>query len=130
MNILTVIVQISLDGFNRAGESGIVNGLLVSLCIILFGVCVFLFKKYEDKVQETNDVRQQSLDREHQRNKDILESEKETLKVLNGVTGVLEFSEKINQQDTNNILKKIEEESDKIQRRIDQLEKDSKSKRK
>jgi len=127
---MNIFLQISLSGFDKASETGIVSGLLVSICIILFGVSIFLFKKYEDKVQEVNKVREESLRREEQRCKEMLESEKETLKVLNGVTSVLEMSEKINQQDTYNIIRKIGDESDKIRRRIDDLEENIKKQRK
>jgi hypothetical protein len=127
---MNIICQISLTGFDKASEVSVVSSLLAALCIILFGVCVFLFRKFEDKVTEINQVRVDALKREESRNKEILESEKETLKVLNGVTAVLEISEKINEQDTDNIIRRIVDESDKIKRRIDDLEVSIKKQRK
>lgn len=123
--IHTILSQISkeaMDGFTQASETGVVNALLVSICLILLGVCVFLFRKYEDKIKENKDLQLKAIEREEQRNKEFLESEKETLKILNGVTNVLEMIEKVNDQDTTNIINKITEEAEKIRTQIDVLE--------
>lgn len=120
--ILAQISKDAMNGFNQASETSVVNALLVSICLILLGVCVFLFRKYEDKIKETKELQLKAIEREEQRSKEFLESEKETLKILNGVTNVLEMIEKVNDQDTTNIINKINEEAEKIRTQIDVLE--------
>jgi len=125
LTVYTILLQISdeaMNGFTQASETSVVNALLVSICLILVGVIIFLFKKYEEKIKDNKELQIKALYREEQRNKEFLESEKETLKILNGVTNVLEMIEKVNDQDTTNIINKISEEADKIRTQIDVLE--------
>lgn len=118
-----ILGQITIDGFKEAGQAGAINALLVSICLILGAVCVFLFRKYENKISENKELQILAMKREEERGKEFLESEKETLKILNGVTNVLEMIEKVNDQDTTNILNKIHEEANNIRTQIETLEK-------
>jgi hypothetical protein len=125
LTVYTILLQISgeaISGFNKASETSVVNALLVSICVILVGVIAYLFKKYEEKIKDNKEMQIKALEREEHRNKEFLESEKETLKILNGVTNVLEMIEKVNDQDTTNIINKISEEAEKIRTQIDVLE--------
>ena len=122
-SLCMILSQITLDGFKEAGETGAINALLISICLILAGVCVFLFRKYEDKVQENKEIQEKAIKREEEHNRVFLESEKETLKVLNGVTSVLEMIEKVSDQDTNNIMNKIADEANNIKNLINLMEK-------
>ena len=123
MKLLNLISQISLQGFDKAAESSVISSMLVAIVLALVGVVVILFKKFESKVKENAQIREQALLREEARNKEILESEKETLKVLNGVTAILDLNDRISQQDTANIIKTVTNESEKIQRRIEEIQK-------
>lgn len=125
LTVYSLLLQISdeaMKGFDKASETSVVNALLVSICLVLIGVCIFLFKKFEEKSKESKELQAKAIDREEQRNKEFLESEKETLKILNGVTNVLEMIEKVNDQDTTNIINKVTDEADKIRKEISMLE--------
>lgn len=125
LTVYTLLLQIpqeAMNGFSKASETSILNALLVSISLVLLGVIVFLFKKYEEKIKENKELQAKAIYREEQRNKEFLESEKETLKILNGVTNVLEMIEKVNDQDTTNIINKITEEAEKIRTQVDVLE--------
>ena len=132
MNLITyfILLQLQLEGFDKASEQSVLFSVLVSLILILFAGIIYLFKKYEDKNKELKTVQSDCskkieelqkenirkfenlqkdiLNREEERNKQWLESEKENLSVLNGVTNVLEMSEKLTQNDTKQILEKIQ----------------------
>lgn len=117
------------SGFKAVGELNMIFGLLVSIIFILSTVIIFVYKQYNSKVKEILNIHEDysekmrklnlnnedKLDRireridrtEEDRNKQWIESEKETLQVLNGVTHVLEVSEKMERVDSQNILDKI-----------------------
>ncbi|NJO64992.1 MAG: hypothetical protein HC836_44835 [Richelia sp. RM2_1_2] len=151
-----ILLQVSLDGFSKASETGIVNAILVSLVLILFGGVVFLFKKYEEskkenkvstedfnkKIQEIqklyNDevlklvsvyneriesIQNSAIKREEERSKQWLESEKETLTVLNGVTSILDIAEKMDQTNRNTVYLKLQEMENRILSKIESIEK-------
>ena len=110
--------QINLEGFEAAAEQNTTFAILVSIVIILFGIIIFLFKKYEDKnnelknfqeayVKKIDEIRKENMKKEDERNVHWRESEKETLTVLKGVNSVLEMSEKMKENDTEKIIDKI-----------------------
>lgn len=68
-------------------------------------------KEHEDKLES---IRIEMLKREEERSRQWMESEKETLHVLNGVSTLLDLSEKIGRVESEKILKKLEEIQDKI----------------
>ena len=116
--IFPILAQINLEGFEAAAQQNTTFAILVSLVVILFGINIFLFKKYEEKngelkeVQEKNtakinEIREEYTKREDERTATWRESEKETLTVLKGVNSVLEMSEKMKENDTKNIIDKI-----------------------
>jgi uncharacterized protein HemX len=163
----SILSQIQLDGLDRASESSIVSGVLVSIVLILFGVCYFLFRKYErtkdehleiqedfnktlndlqvkhneaihnlqekhtEKIQKLNkefsdkieNIQNNAIKREEERSKQWLESEKETLNVLNGVTSLLEMGEKMDQTNRNTIYLKLHEMENRIISTIQDLKK-------
>lgn len=61
---------------------------------------------YNEKLES---IRLEIMEKENQRNKEYRESEKETLHVLNGLSSILEMSEKMKVSDTKQILEKIKE---------------------
>lgn len=133
-NIPTILAQINLEGFEAAAQQNTTFAILVSLVLILFGINIFLFKKYEDKntelkkVQETNltkidEIRKEYSKKEDDRTASWRESEKETLTVLKGVNSVLEMSEKMKENDTKNIIDKISSLESSIEKTISSLEK-------
>ncbi|MFW5795049.1 MAG: hypothetical protein ACOCV1_06155 [Bacillota bacterium] len=63
-------------------------------------------EKYFDKYEE---VIKEMRRKEDDRNKQWLESEKETLNVLNGVTSILEMSEKMGESDNKHIMDKLKD---------------------
>jgi len=154
--IHSILSQIQFDGLSKASETSIVSGVLVSLVLILFGVCYFLFKKYEktkdeqiilqeefnklltdsqikhtESIQKLNkehsekieSIQNSAIKREEERSKEWLESEKETLNVLNGVTSLLEMGEKMDQTNRNTIYLKLHEMENRIITTIHELKK-------
>jgi Na+/phosphate symporter len=116
--LFPILTQINLEGFEAAAEQNTTFAILVSIVIILFGIIIFLFKKYEDKsnelkkfqeayVQKIDEIRKENMKKEDERNVHWRESEKETLTVLKGVNSVLEMSEKMKENDTEKIIDKI-----------------------
>lgn len=72
-------------------------------------------KEYQDKIRER-------IERfEDERNKQWIQSEKETLQVLNGVTNVLEVSERMERNDTEYFKKRIDEIESKLINHIDNI---------
>lgn len=168
--IYTILAQISLEGFDKASETSIVSGVLVSIVLILFGVCYFLFRKYEktkdehlilqeeflnklnelqnkhndevkklnaahaDEIKKLNSEHAQKIEaiqnnaikREEERSRQWLESEKETLNVLNGVTSLLEMGEKMDQTNRNTIYMKLQEMENRIISSIESIKKEIK----
>jgi hypothetical protein len=63
-------------------------------------------KEHSDTLEK---IRVEMLKREEERNRQWIESEKETLHVLNGVSILLDLSEKIGRVESDKILKKLNE---------------------
>jgi hypothetical protein len=70
-------------------------------------------KEHSDKLES---LRVEMLKREEERSRQWMESEKETLHVLNGVSTLLDLSEKIGRVESEKILKKLEEIQGKIEK--------------
>lgn len=128
--------QIQLEGLNKAAETSPLNGALVGFIILLLtGIGLLwrhadiirkelkdLNKEHANKLDENKKdyiekfekLQNEYLRREEERNKQWSESEKETLQVLNGVTSILDMSEKMGQKDTHDILEKLKTLEEKI----------------
>lgn len=65
-----------------------------------------LNKLHENKMEN---IRLEMLNREDDKNRMWAESEKETLKVLSGVSNLLDLSEKINKVESDKIIKKLDD---------------------
>ncbi len=113
-----ILAQINLEGFETAAEQNTTFAILVSIVLILFGINIFFFKKFEDKstelkkfqeiyAEKIDEIRKENMIKEDERNKQWRESEKETLTVLKGVNSVLEMSEKMKENDTQKIIQNI-----------------------
>jgi len=63
----------------------------------------------KEQNEKLESIRLEMLKREEERSRQWMESEKETLHVLNGVSSLLDLSEKIGRIESERILKKIEE---------------------
>jgi len=63
----------------------------------------------KEQTEKLENIRLEMLKREEDRSRQWMESEKETLHVLNGVSSLLDLSEKIGRVESERILKKIEE---------------------
>lgn len=63
----------------------------------------------KEQTEKLEKIRLEMLKREEERSRQWQESEKETLHVLNGVSSLLDLSEKIGRVESERILKKIEE---------------------
>ena len=61
-------------------------------------------------------IRKEMLKREEERTRQWMESEKETLHVLNGVSSLLDLSDKIGRVESEKILNKLEEIQEKIEK--------------
>lgn len=108
------------------------NNLFFYLFIISIIISIFItirnFNKHiknitilkqdsENKINELNtlhenkmeNIRLEMLKREDDKNRMWAESEKETLKVLSGVSNLLDLSEKINKVESDKIIKKLDD---------------------
>jgi len=108
------------------------NNLFFYLFIISMIISIFItirnFNKHiknitilkqdsENKINELNtlhenkmeNIRLEMLKREDDKNRMWAESEKETLKVLSGVSNLLDLSEKINKVESDKIIKKLDD---------------------
>lgn len=63
-------------------------------------------KEHSDTLEK---IRVEMLKREEERSRQWIESEKETLHVLNGVSTLLDLSDKISRIESEKIIKKLEE---------------------
>jgi len=63
-------------------------------------------KEHEEKLES---IRVEMLKREEERTRQWMESEKETLHVLNGVSNLLDLTDKIGHVDSNKIILKLDE---------------------
>jgi len=61
-------------------------------------------------------IRQEMVKREEERGRQWMESEKETLHVLNGVSTLLDLSDKIGRVESDKIMKKLEELQTKVEK--------------
>jgi len=61
-------------------------------------------------------IRVEMLKREEERGRQWMESEKETLHVLSGISTLLDLSEKIGRVESEKILKKLEEITEKVEK--------------
>jgi hypothetical protein len=61
-------------------------------------------------------IRQEMLKREEERGRQWMESEKETLHVLNGVSALLDLSDKIGRVESDKIISKLEELQQKVEK--------------
>jgi hypothetical protein len=59
-------------------------------------------------------LRVEMLKREEERTRQWMESEKETLHVLNGVSNLLDLSEKLDKSESEKIIKKLDEIYEKV----------------
>lgn len=137
------------DGLEEAAKVSPLCGVLVSIIVALAVVVIYLFKRGEKKneklaiidkeyskiisniriehSEKQEDVRKEMLRLEEERNRQWIESEKETLNVLNGVSNVLEMSEKMSNKDTEIILETVKNAEDKILEKINTLSKNGKN---
>lgn len=100
---------------------------IISMIILIF-ITIRNFNKHiknitilkqdsENKINELNtlhenkmeNIRLEMLKREDDKNRMWAESEKETLKVLSGVSNLLDLSEKINKVESDKIIKKLDD---------------------
>ena len=135
-----ILTQIELGGLTDAAKESPVAALLVTIVLVLSFVVVKLYSKkesihktYLEKINELNKthlkkieeinkenveklekIRKEIFEKEEIKNKQWIDSEKETLNVIKGLTGVLELSEKLGRNDTSSINNNIENLNDKI----------------
>jgi len=124
-----VLLQVVPEGLQEAAKTSPLNGALVGFIVLLVTGIVFLWRQHNSTRKELKELNKEHADklednrkeyvdkfeklqneylrREEDRNKQWSESEKETLQVLNGVTSILEMSEKMGQKDTKEILDKL-----------------------
>jgi Na+/phosphate symporter len=124
--ISNVLLQVPLE-LQKASETGPVAGVLVGVIILLVPALAYVFNLYRLSQKEIKEIQlehaKEIAKQQEDRNKQWLESEKETLNVLNGVSSILEMSEKMGQNDTNKILEKIKSTEERLLQRIDELKK-------
>jgi hypothetical protein len=70
-------------------------------------------KEHSDALEK---IRLEMLKREEERTRQWMESEKETLHVLNGVSTLLDLSEKLGKSESDKILKKLDEIQGKVEK--------------
>ena len=70
-------------------------------------------KEHSDKLEK---LRIEMLKREEERTRQWMESEKETLHVLNGVSNLLDLTDKIGRVDSDKILTKLDEIQGKVEK--------------
>lgn len=116
MVLLNILLQLNLDGFKEASELNTLFGVLVSIIVILAGAIIILYnsttsksskievlaKEHLKKIEEISklhseelkEIRKESQGREETRINQIKETEKEILKILNGLGQILEMDGK------------------------------------
>lgn len=70
----------------------------------------------KDHSEKLEGIRHEMLKREEERTRQWIESEKETLHVLNGVSNILDLSEKINRVESDKILNILQEIHNKVKK--------------
>ena len=73
-------------------------------------------KEHTDTLEK---IRLEMLNREEERGRQWMESEKETLRVLSGVSTLLDLSEKIGRVESEKILKKLDEIQQKVENKAE-----------
>ncbi len=68
----------------------------------------------KEQTETLERLRIEMLKREEERTRQWMESEKETLHVLNGVSNLLDLSEKLDKSESEKIIKKLDEIYDKV----------------
>lgn len=123
--------------------------LFVVLMIFTIIISTFFYKKIKSKIREIKILQQQHvakvdiirkehsdtlekirvemLKREEERSRQWIESEKETLHVLNGVSILLDLSEKIGRVESEKILKKLGEIEQQVLKITDNIQNANKS---
>ena len=111
--------------------NNIANNIFFYLFIIetiIFFLFIYISNKKKKKLQANHNIdineyekslermRIELLRREDERTRQWMESEKETLHVLNGVSNLLDVSEKLCKFDSDKILKKLQEIQDKVEK--------------
>ena len=119
----SLLGQVQLEGLEKAAETSPLNGALVGFIIILLAGIVFLFKEYKATQKDLKLAQQEHIKKIEEVRKEMNESEKETLKVLNAVSSILEMSEKMGQNDTQKILETVKNAEEKIIQSINNLSK-------
>ena len=75
-------------------------------------------KDHSDTLEK---IRLEMLKREEERSRQWMESEKETLHVLSGVSTLLDLSEKIGRVDSEKIMKKLDEIQQKVEQKTEKI---------
>lgn len=123
-------------GLEEAAGTSPLNAALVAFIVILLGGIGILWRQSDitrkelkelntshaksleenkkDYIEKFEKLQNEYLNREEERNRQWSDSEKETLQVLNGVTSILEMSEKMGQKDTKEILEKLKTVEERI----------------
>lgn len=83
----------------------------------------------EDHINTLEGIRGEMLKKEEERTRQWMESEKETLHVLNGVSQVLELSENIGRVESEKIIKKLDEIKNIVEEKKNDHEKNGETKR-
>ena len=73
-------------------------------------------KEHTDTLEK---IRLEMLNREEERGRQWMESEKETLRVLSGVSTLLDLSDKIGRVESEKILKKLDEIQQKVENKAE-----------
>jgi negative regulator of sigma E activity len=68
----------------------------------------------KEQLETLEKLRVEMLKREEERTRQWMESEKETLHVLNGVSNLLDLSEKLDKSESEKIIKKLDEIYEKV----------------
>lgn len=123
MILITAILTQLLPWYNNIFFYLFIFSIIVSIITIIrssnkYEKKISDFKQTSDcKINELNrihenkmeNIRLEMLKREDDKNRMWSESEKETLKVLSGVSNLLDLSEKINKVESDKIIKKLDD---------------------
>lgn len=123
MILITAILTQLLPWYNNIFFYLFIISIIASIIIIIrssnkYEKKISDFKQTSDcKINELNrihenkmeNIRLEMLKREDDKNRMWSESEKETLKVLSGVSNLLDLSEKINKVESDKIIKKLDD---------------------
>lgn len=144
MKLLNIILtQIEVQGLNDAAEQSTLMSVLVTCILILSGVLVFIYKQniaksktietmskdhakeiqnlQSNHIDKLEGIRKEVLDRDDKRSKQQLDTEKEILSILNGLTQILELGEAKGKTEKALILDKLNDINSKLNSTIDTL---------